>query len=111
MKNLIFQLQQFFKPWPEPGSWAYRFQMWKFNLPIYKVQIKFVKRKVIDEYYQESFLDIPAYLRRINRYSGVDYAAADDDSGGESVISKSSEPNAKGVDGQGDSWSPDSSSR
>lgn len=79
-KELLFQLAQFFKPFPTINSWAYKFTMWRFtrNSPwvsvpvvgnLYGVEfpenfkfITFEEKANADEN-NEPDLDIPTYLR------------------------------------------------
>lgn len=36
--NLIFQIKQFFVPFPKAGSWAYRFYMWMYDRKIKPIE-------------------------------------------------------------------------
>jgi len=48
IKNLLWQFAQFRKPFPEVNSWAYRWELWKFDKrfpPGKIVKVKIVKEK------------------------------------------------------------------
>lgn len=78
--KLIFQLQQFFKPFPIKDSWAYRFMIWRFNLTSnLQEEFKFdevmaawvisTEEEIDANKNDKSVLDIPAYLRNGRKFS------------------------------------------
>jgi hypothetical protein len=70
MKNLLFQIKQFFKPFPAVGSWGYNYRAWQYD--------RRTGGPVKDNFHMEplhppesdnesndsDILDIPTYIRR-----------------------------------------------
>lgn len=68
LKNVVHEIKQFFRPFPEPGSWSYNLQTWFYDQkhPPVEENINIDPSKEVDNgnNNEESVLDVPTYIRR-----------------------------------------------